>query len=215
MQGINLKALEKKFAEKTLPEMEKMAKAEKSKSENNRRNFIEMLFFIDRSRLYKLNPLYKKSRFGSYLMDVFCIHQTRYYSMVRAQGFHPKETKKYGIGVVIKTERLCGNIKMEKAFQEMDKIPNPSLNAIHAVIKKFQNPMPDKPISLSKSQLEKENSDLKVQLIDKEKSIVLMADQIERLKKTVSDYEQIIGSFRDVSVEAFKFEERHIPEHRV
>ncbi len=84
------------------------------------KKIIEGLQYLEVSKRYKENKMYSRSSFISYRAGEFNMPEGAYRELVKAYIRHPKETIKFGVGVVRKTTQLCG-LKAKKVFAEIEK----------------------------------------------------------------------------------------------
>jgi len=85
----------------------------------SRKNATFALYHLKTSGRFKENPLYKKSSFASYLEGVYNIREGSFNESVRAFLTFPKESVKYGVGLVSKIHRKCGSSKEKQVLKEI------------------------------------------------------------------------------------------------
>lgn len=158
-------------------------------AKNSRRKFIEGLHYLESTKRFRDNVLYKDSSFELYINDKFSLRITTYRKEAVAYLQHPKESVKYGTGLVNKVRKNCGVLKVKKVFNEIDKAKNVSREKINEIIEKHTDKEKEDPPSLAPTYtmlkikvatLEKENFNLSQVVKDQSK-------RIERLKKTVKE----------------------------
>jgi len=189
---MDLKQIIKQYEKKTIVEIEKDIKTSIESSLESRKDVTFALYHLKTSGRFKENPLYKKSSFASYLEGVYNIREGSFNESVRAFLTFPKESVKYGVGLVSKIHRKCGSSKEKQVLKEI-KEKEKSLKTpikrgqIAKIITQHAKPSPPaKPAykSLYENEL-RMHQVLKERYHDVSTELVAAKEQIEKLKKTI------------------------------
>ena len=109
----------KKFEKMTIIEIENEIKSKNILSLEARKESILALLYLKRSGRYKENKLYAKSSFKNYLLNFYNIREKTFNESARAFDKFPKESVKYGVGLVSKVKRKCGAKKEKEVLKEI------------------------------------------------------------------------------------------------
>jgi hypothetical protein len=179
--------LKKKYDGKGIDEIEGEIETSKSLSLDGQRGMIFALSYLKSSSRYKENPIYRSASFENYLKGMFNMRLNTFYERERAFVHYPKETEKYGVGLVAKVKRKCGAKKEKTVFNEIreaqKKLKTPiKADQIETIIKKNSPPPKGKPIFIDyKAKYFREEEAHR----ETKKQLVEARTQIEKLKATV------------------------------
>lgn len=185
-----IKQLKAKYDKQTIKAIEKEAKATQGQAKDVYYNFIEILFYLERTQRFKENPLYKKSTFQQYLPFAYGIRFTTYHEARLALSNFPEFSKKYTPQLVKAIKEKCGADKVPAIIKEIEakdtslKKPLPR-EGIQAIIDKNrkpvkpQTPKPDVKILQDKVVTFQESAK------KLEKVVLTKDEQITKLKATV------------------------------
>jgi len=186
--------MKKEFEKMTIVEIENEIREKNRLSLEMRGKAVLLLLQLRNSGRYKENPLYRKSSFENYLLGVFNIRYTTFLESARAYEKYPKESAKYGVGLVAKVHRACGVLKECKVIEEInaaDKAAKTPLkrDKIEAIIQKYAKPTPPakpgyKTLYVAEAKAHERTKEMyKVSQADLKQA----REQIEKLKATILD----------------------------
>jgi len=191
--------LKKKYEKKTINQIEKEIKTNNSLSIEARKNSILALMYLRDSKRYKENPLYRKSSFENYLMGFYNIKIGTFLESARAFNKHPKESVKYGVGLVSKIGRVCGAVKEKTVLKEINdadkkaKIPL-KRDKIESIIQKYAKLKPPakpgyKELYVNEMKRHQITKDRYNETI---KELKAAKEQIEKLKVTILSFREVV-----------------------
>jgi hypothetical protein len=125
-------------------ELEQKAREHIATSKTSIVEATKILRYLEKTSRYKENTRYKNEMFKVYLEDQFGIRYGTYQERVRALQFE-KEMGSYGVGLVAKIIRTCGNLGANRVFNDVRNLEetkkNPvSREKIDQIIEKHQDP---------------------------------------------------------------------------
>jgi len=181
--------IEKIYGKFNLKDLETQAHACLNASYANRKKLIEILAWIEMSKEYKTNPIYKKESFSVYLYDKFMIRYTTFLQERKAFVAFEKESLQYGPKIVIKALDTCGPLETPKVFKKIT--PKTTRSQISKIILQHARPRNIKPKKRSVAFLEAEltRANEKIRLLHKE--LKKKDAQVIKLKATVKRYQHI------------------------
>ena len=171
---MTLEELKKRYDGKKIADVEAQAKRASAQSLKNRKAFIEILFYLEKTSRFRENPAYKKSRFELYLMNMFSMSMATYnterYAFIHAE---PEFVQKYGARMAGRVLREHGVLKAKKVMEQIAAKDATAEQAME-IIKESAPPKPIKakvpPICVDCErhkgrirELEKENAELRAQ----------------------------------------------------
>lgn len=86
----------------------------------NRKDFILGLYYLDRTKRFKENKLYKNSTFERYIGDVFSMKYHAYDKERFSFIAHPEASEKFGPGLVARIKDTCGAEKVNDVVKAID-----------------------------------------------------------------------------------------------
>lgn len=179
--------LKNTFGKLTIKEVENHVRQSKTASIATRRDFIMLLYYLDRTSRFRENTDYKNASFGEYIYNMYGVRKTTYDKERHAFIAHPDAVKKIGVGVVIKATRECGAIESVKAIDEITKLSKPTPEAINKVITQHKKSEPKHHKKATVSELSAEIARKDVIIAKQAQKIKEQAEQIEKLKATLAD----------------------------
>ena len=181
----------KAYDKKTLSQIEKEIKVNNELSIEKKKDAMFALHYLKTSSRYKENPLYKNSSFKTYLMDVHNMRETTFTENIRAFTWFPKESAKFGVGLMSAIHRKCGAEKEKKVVKEINEkakaLKTPiKRGQIQAIIETHAKPVHKNPEykSLYNNEL-REHQRTKDRLRGALTELTAAKDQIKRLKETI------------------------------
>jgi len=182
----------KQYENMAITEIEKQIKSNNELSLEARKTSILALLYLKRSGRYKENPLYSKTSFKNYLLNFYNIREKTFDESARAFDKFPKESVKYGVGLVSKITRACGVKKEKEVLEEIKeaqkKLKTPiKREKIDEIIYKHSKPVEAKGPGYKTRYIE----EARLHQITKTRYDTAIAelkvarDQIEKLKATV------------------------------
>ena len=186
----------------SIEKLENRAETQRKNASSNRKEFIEILFYLRQTSRFKENPQYKNSSFSTYLRDKWMMSEFAFdQERVAYIGF-PKETEALGPGVVTEAVKKCGGAKkakvvLDKIVKVDEKLKNGvKREKIQEIIQ--ENIVPKSPPVITMADLRAEikrlrhvidNRDRTIK--DQRRTIDEQAEQIDRLKEALLSYEDI------------------------
>lgn len=185
-----IEELKKKYDNQPIKTIEKEAKSTQGQAKDVYSNFIEILFYLERTQRFKENHVYKKSNFQQYLSFEYGIRFTTYHEARLAYGNFPEFSKKYTPQLVNAIKAKCGAEKLPGVIKEIEakdadlKKPLPR-EGIQAIIDK--NKKPEKPPvpKVDVKALEDKATTAQESAMKLEKVVLTKDEQITKLKATV------------------------------
>jgi len=105
---MHIRELKKQFDTTAISTIEKEADACIVNHLTARKEFIGILFYLERTKRFKENKTFKDATFGQYISDRFHLLYGTYHRERRAFFSFPHEAEKHGVGVVSKAITRCG-----------------------------------------------------------------------------------------------------------
>ena len=172
-------------------------------AEDKRMKFYQGLEYLETTKRFKENKVYKDSTFEAYINDMFLLRHTTYMNGRTAYLKHPKTTKALGPALVVSVRKKCGVLKAEKVFKEIETKKAAKEGAftrsdIQAIIDRNAMPVKDKPAP-DKTDYKKLLSEARETIIDQNKTIKSQANQIVKLKATTADLKKRLSVFDKLS----------------
>jgi hypothetical protein len=187
-------AMKQKLDGKTIKQIENFAANENKKSVEHRRQFIETLYYLRKTKRYRENPVYKNAGFSTYISGVFMMNETAFENERRAYVIYPEQSKKLGPGVVSKAIKVCGLRGAEKPLETIMSMPKADAKTASDLIE-ASRPKRDVEFiakSPTKSELRKEIEEHLQTIHAQAEEIDELTEQVNRLKKTVIAKNEII-----------------------
>jgi len=185
------------FEKAKIEELEAIANENKNTSDQYRKKFIEVLFYLRQSGRYKENRKYANVDFRKYLMDRWLMSESQFDKERVAYLTFPEEAEKLGPGVVAEAVKKCGGAKKAKPVLEKIIATDAKMKRgikrekIDAIIKDHAVPKAAPVVTMSDLRVEiarlrniidNRNLTIKAQRA----MIAEQAEQIDRLKATVN-----------------------------
>lgn len=180
-----LDSLKLKFDTVKISEIETFCMFAFSDSQERRKNLILGLYYLERTKRYKENTVYKNSSFETYINNVFNLRYATYNKERFAYIAFPNHATKWGAGLVDKVKRLCGIDKVENIFESIDKIKNVNHNQIENIINKNKIIKKIKTEKITKQFLEAENMRKDNVIASQQQIIEDQTRQIMQLMRTI------------------------------
>jgi len=111
--------LKERLDQKTIIDIEKELKALKGNILTNQEKFYSVLEYLEITKRFKENPVYKTSTFEQYIGDMFMLRRGTYDSNRIAYTKHLDTTKEFGPRLVSSVRKKCGVLEAEKVFGEI------------------------------------------------------------------------------------------------
>lgn len=180
-----LEALKTIYDDQPIGDIQNRCSNYKAISNDNRKDFILCLYYLERTKRFKENKVYEKASFEKYISDCFNLRYTTYNKERMAFIAHPQAASKWGAGLVERIRRECGAGKINDVVLEIESTENVTHAKIDKIIEKSAKAKPEKPAVDTKKTLENENARSIKTIADYIKTIAELTEQIERLKKTI------------------------------
>lgn len=197
-----MEKLKEKYGKMTLGRLETRALKMQTDIARSREIFIEILAYIELTRLWRKNPQHKASSFKAYIFDVFNLRPETYRREKQAFLNWPDETKRYGVGVVARIQKDCGVPKTKTVLKELNEkageLKTPiKREQIEKIICKHVPPKKETPV-LPKSYWEDRALKAEKGLQAARARIKELEAQIERQKPIVEAYLAIQTSLKEL-----------------
>lgn len=185
-----LDELRKVLDSKTISQIEDGAKEAMATSMATRREFIETMYYLERTGRWKENVRFREASFGTYLRDIYMLTIGTYDQERIAFIKHPLESNEFGIGTVVNARKRCPALEVPKVFEEIravqQKTGRPANHiAIGKIIEGHARPVAKNAAIIPKTELYRQVAEMKATLLEKEQKIKEMVSQIRKLKATV------------------------------
>lgn len=119
---ITKQQLSEKYNNKTIAELESVAKTSLSTLKEAQIEMISVLYYLKTTGRFKENKRYAKSSWTTYIEEFIGMRSGTFDEHVRAIINYPEEVKKHHIGLVSKISAKCGAAKAPKVFGEINKL---------------------------------------------------------------------------------------------
>lgn len=191
---MNIQQLKEKYDGKSIDEIEQAAKNSSVAQEDQHRQFIGALFYLENTKRFRENKAYKSASFADYLIGFYGTSIQTYNRYRFAYFRYSEASENLGPGTVMKIVSRCGAESVQKVVNAIEKEKKRSPKLVSEIIDKFAKPRLKKRQSRpSYIELERELAAKTQKLIEAEKIISEQAEQIEKLKATVRRYESGIS----------------------
>jgi len=181
--------LKKLYGNLSLTKLEGKAHTYANASNANRKKLIDILTWIEMSKEYKTDPVYKNEPFDIYLYDKFMMRYTTFMQERRAFIAFEKESLEYGPKIVIKALTVCGPLETPKVFKKINK--NTTRSEISEIIAQHARPQNPRPQKRSVAFLEAELTRANEKIRNLHKEIKRKDIQIIKLKATITRFQGI------------------------
>jgi len=116
-----IKELKKKYDSMKIGEVEKKVKSVQDEAKGLYANFIELLFYLERTERFKDNHLYKKSTFKDYLSFEYGVRFKAYHQKRLALSNHPEFFPKHPLPLYSAIKSKCGADKVPEVIKGIEK----------------------------------------------------------------------------------------------
>jgi len=184
-----IKELKAEYDSKSITEIEQEAKKTQGKAKEIHAEFIEILFYMERTGRYKENALYKNTGFPQYIEFQFGIRWATYHETRLALGNFPDFSKKYSPALVTSIKSKCGAKKTPAVIKQIEakqaKRKTPLVREeIQEIVDKYRKPVVVRP--KPDIRLLKDQAIVAEQTVKEQGKVILTKDeQIVKLKATV------------------------------
>jgi len=153
----------------------------------NRGDFILKLYYLETTKRFKENKVYKNDTFETYIMRLFNLRYSTFNRERFAFIAHPVATAKWGAGLIDKIKNDCGAGKVTDVIQAIDAIPNIDRAGIDRIISSFRKPKVETKTTVedTKHDLEQTNIKKQKQIAEYIQTVNELTDQRERMKDTI------------------------------
>lgn len=200
---MNEQELRAKYDGMSVKEIHEAAIRFHSTARDSHRQFYESLEYLRITRRYKELPGYKKAIFWTYLEDNFALRKATYEENVRAYLKYPEFAVRYGVGLVSKVMRTCGQQKvkpvLDQIVKEQDAKKKPIPRAkIETIINQYKKPVIKREVTEWKVMYEREcaaHERTRAALKEAMARIHELEEQNERLKRTAETFGEVRALF--------------------
>ena len=214
-----IEQLKKKYANKSLKEVEKSLDGFNAKSHESRKSFILGLYYLKCSTRYKEDKRYKTTSFENYALERHNIGERRFRDELQAFVKYEPGSKSLGVGMVIKIGKKCGAKKVPVVLKEIAAIEKEvkrplDRKQINSVIWDNRKPAVKKAATgPTKAEYKTTLTNTRQELSTKYNMIKEQADQIDKLKKTVIARDEMIAEYKASYASLLKQYEKLALEH--
>jgi len=185
-----IKQLKAKYDSQPIKAIEKEAKTTQVQAKDVYGNFVEILFYLERTQRFKENPLYKKSTFNGYLSFEYGLLYNSYHEKRLAMSNFPEFSKKYTPQLYSAIKKKCGSDKVAGVVKEIEakdaKLKRPLDRAgIQEIIDKNRKPVKPKAEKPDVKMLQDKVITFQESSKKLEKVVMTKDEQITKLKATV------------------------------
>lgn len=180
-----LESLKTLYDGKPLSEIQEQCERYKSLSQDNRKDFILTLYYLQRTNRFRENPIYAKATFEQFIGNCFNLRFATYNKERMAFIAHPKAAAKWGAGLIEKIRSECGAGKINDVVKQIEATENVNHTKIDKIIEKNAKPKKEKPVVDTKKTLESERARNVKTIADYIRTISEQDEQIKKLKATV------------------------------
>ena len=178
--------LKKKYDSKPINEVESDCKKNADSASDNRKEFILGLYYLDRTKRYKENPVYAKSTLETYIRSMCNLRKATYEKERFAFISHPSSAKKWGVGLISRIQKSCGAGNVPNIMLKINAIPNATHDKIEKVIIQNSKPRPDNKVQVeTKINLESDNIRKGKAIAEYIQTINEKDTQIARMRETI------------------------------
>lgn len=178
--------LKKKYDSAAIGEIETKCEKFSRNAASNRKDLILTLYYLERTRRFRENPVYKSASFKVYLMDKHNLREWTYNKERFAFIAHPEAAAKWGPGLVSKIQTECGADKVPDVVKKIEETKGVNRLKIDKIIKANSKPKADQaPVGPTKSEIEAESQRRMQTIAEYIQQIKEKDEQIDKLKLTV------------------------------
>ena len=195
--------LKKKYDRKSLNEIEKSIDGFNTKSHENRKAFIFLLYYLKCSTRYKEDKRYKTASFETYINERHNIGLRKFRDEHKMFVKYEPEAKALGVGVLVKIERKCTAKKVPVVLKKIAAIEKEvkrplDRQQINSVIWDNRKPGKEKKAKTGPTMAEFKTdlNSTRKELSTKYNIIKEQADQIGKLQKTVVARDEMIVEYK-------------------
>ena len=197
-----MEKLKENYGKLTIKQLEERALKLQHSIVEEKGRFIEILAYIELTRLWRKNPLHSKSSFAVYLADIYNLRIGTYRREKTAFLNFPDEAKKYGVGVVARIQKDCGAVNTKIVLKELDEkvvaLKTPiKREQIETIILKHTPPKTEKS-TLPKAYWEERAMKAEKELQASRARIKELEAQLERQRPFIESYLAIQASLKDL-----------------
>jgi len=197
-----MEKLKENYGKLTIKQLEERALKLQHSIVEEKGRFIEILAYIELTRLWRKNPLHSKSSFAVYLADIYNLRIGTYRREKTAFLNFPDEAKKYGVGVVARIQKDCGAVNTKIVLKELDEkvvaLKTPiKREQIETIILKHTPPKTEKS-TLPKAYWEERAMKAEKELQASRARIKELEAQLERQRPFIESYLAIQASLKEL-----------------
>jgi hypothetical protein len=183
-----LDTLKKQYDGQKINDIESTVTRYHDLSAANRKDFILGLYYLDRTKRYKENKVYKNATFEKYIGNLYSLKRATYDKERFAFIAHPEAAEKYGPGLVARIKDDCGADRVVDVVKKIEDAKD--IGTIDKIIVKNAKKQPEPKNADTKSEppkkvLERENANQVKTIADYLKTIHEQDEQIQKLTDTV------------------------------
>ena len=200
-----IEKLKKKYDGKSLNEIEKDIDSFSNTSHENRKAFIQAVYYLETTTRWKEDTRYKATPFKDYILERHNLRDGTYRKEKWAFMKYAKEAKALGgVGVILKMKQVCSDkavptvLKKIKVLERNAKRPL-DRDQINSVIWSNRKPSVSKAVvKPSVKEFRAANDKLSQSVGDQNKLIKEQAEQIIKLKAAVNEYKPYKKKYEDL-----------------
>lgn len=184
-----IKDLKSKYGGKALKEVEAILTKSMSEYQHNRQVFIEGLYWVRHTELFRQNPRYKRSTFDAYVFDNFHLTPATFRKELWAYIHYEKDAQRWGTKLISSILEKCGRAKVLSILSEINRDQKKkknrlSRNDIQKIIDQNRKVKITEPLDLrpSRGTLEQLLEEARQTIKDQNRTIKEQAEQTGKLK---------------------------------
>jgi len=181
-----IEELKKKYDGKPITEIETGCKKLAEKSSSNRKDFILGLYYLERTKRFKENPVYVHSTFEVYIRATYNLRYTTYNKERFGFIAHPSAAQKWGVGLISKIQHVCGAGKVPGIVEKIEMQKNITHEQIDRIITANAKDRPPKPEKKLIREVEAENIKKGKTIAEYIQTINEKDAQIARMRNTIA-----------------------------
>jgi hypothetical protein len=183
-----LDTLKKQYDGQKINDIESTVTMYHDLSAANRKDFILGLYYLDRTKRFKENKVYRNATFEKYIGNLYSLKRATYDKERFAFIAHPEAAEKYGPGLVARIKDDCGADKVVDVVKKIEDAKD--IGTIDKIIVKNAKKQPEPKKAETKSEppkkvLERENANQVKTIADYLKTIQEQDEQIQKNLKTI------------------------------
>jgi len=200
---MELEDLKKSYNKKTLFDIENIISTSRESAVNFQVDFYNALFYLESTKRFREDPLFKKAQFKDYLENKWNESFNRYFYVRHAVLGFPKESAELGFPIVAKVIRKCNDAlivpKVLKEIRDVVDKTNPPqfFDKVNEIIDTYNPKLPEK-TKPTISELESNIIKLTQENLKLQNKLKETIEQSKRQKETILNYEKELRELKKI-----------------